>query len=147
MAWFLPDESYPSSRSQCCYLETREWHSGNVRTLTSFFPEKQEEGRMGEGKHPPHLTSLCSTEKPEKKKTWGCIKTPKIKLYGSVYFLKSSTREQDRRDSYYPQRRRPTGRLGRHQEHRKSAEQQSSREQLTTRKPTVNKLGHTIFWQ
>lgn len=55
-----------------------------------------------EGKQPLLLTLLCNTEKPEKK-TWDCIKTPKIKLYGSVYFLKSSTREQDRHDSYYSQ--------------------------------------------
>lgn len=51
-----------------------------------------------EGKQPLLLTLLCNTEKPEKK-TWDCIKTPKIKLYGGVYFLKSSTREQDRHDS------------------------------------------------
>lgn len=31
-----------------------------------------------EGTHPPLLNLLCNTEKPEEKKTWDCIKTPKI---------------------------------------------------------------------
>lgn len=93
LTWSLPAESSLSSRGQYCYLEhTPKWHSGNRALLECHNPEiflsrKQEEGQM-EGKHPPLLTLLCSTEKPEKKKTWGCIKTPKIKLYGSVYFLK-----------------------------------------------------------
>lgn len=41
-----------------------------------------------EQKHRPLLTSLRSTEKAEKKEAWGCIKTPKIKLDGSVYLFK-----------------------------------------------------------
>lgn len=119
MAWFLPVESYLSElQNQCCYLE-QTLLSGTVITgllecqNPDIFLFRDRGGQM-EGKQPLLLTLLCNTEKPEKK-TWDCIKTPKMKLYGGVYFLKSSTREQDRHDSTTHKDSVPTGRLCPHQ--------------------------------